>query len=102
MSTSQFVDSMKARGLDKYITKKSIDKGSNGKNSFTLGFTGDINFTETGDDTFLNEFFVMSAGDGVLHLQFVLAVSFLRHPAFHGIGQSPEAVVLKLCFSRRI
>ena len=34
--------------LDKYITKKSIDKGSNGKSSFTLGFTGDINFTETG------------------------------------------------------
>ena len=34
--------------VDKYETKLSRDMGNNGKDSFVLGFTGDINFTETG------------------------------------------------------
>ena len=33
---------------DKAVTRRSKDLGSNGKESFVLGFTGDINFTETG------------------------------------------------------
>ncbi|MBR0113130.1 MAG: CapA family protein [Clostridia bacterium] len=33
---------------DKYGTMVSRDMGDNGKETFTLGFTGDINFTETG------------------------------------------------------
>lgn len=33
---------------DKFSTGESIDKGNNGKDYFELGFTGDINFTETG------------------------------------------------------
>ena len=34
--------------LDKYGTMTSRDMGDNGTDTFTLGFTGDINFTETG------------------------------------------------------
>ena len=34
--------------IDKYVTLESRDLGNNGKDEFTLGFTGDINFTETG------------------------------------------------------
>lgn len=34
--------------IDKFSTGESIDKGDNGKEFFELGFTGDINFTETG------------------------------------------------------
>ena len=34
--------------VDKYITGESIDMGCNGKDSFVLGFTGDINFTPNG------------------------------------------------------
>lgn len=34
--------------VDKYSTFESKDMGSNGSDSFTVGFTGDINFTETG------------------------------------------------------
>ncbi len=34
--------------MDKALTHESRDMGSNGKDSFVLGFTGDINFTETG------------------------------------------------------
>ncbi len=34
--------------IDKYITLASKDLGNNGKDEFTLGFTGDINFTVTG------------------------------------------------------
>ncbi|MCR5523043.1 MAG: CapA family protein [Clostridia bacterium] len=30
---------------DKFVTKTAKDMGNNGKDSFTLGFTGDINFT---------------------------------------------------------
>ena len=33
---------------DKYGSMKSRDMGDNGKDTFTLGFTGDVNFTETG------------------------------------------------------
>ncbi len=33
---------------DKFSTGESIDKGNNGKDYFELGFTGDVNFTETG------------------------------------------------------
>ena len=34
--------------MDALGTGESIDKGNNGKDYFELGFTGDINFTETG------------------------------------------------------
>lgn len=34
--------------FDKYITLESKDLGNNGKDEFVLGFTGDINFAETG------------------------------------------------------
>ncbi|MBR4452196.1 MAG: CapA family protein [Clostridia bacterium] len=33
---------------DKFVTRQSKDMGNNGKDSFVLGFTGDINFTESG------------------------------------------------------
>ncbi len=33
---------------DKFITHSSIDMGDNGKDFFELGFTGDINFTNSG------------------------------------------------------
>ncbi len=33
---------------DKFITHGSIDMGNNGRNYFELGFTGDINFTNSG------------------------------------------------------
>lgn len=34
--------------LDVFETGESVDKGNNGKESFVLGFTGDINFTYSG------------------------------------------------------
>ena len=34
--------------IDKYEIKRCKDLGTNGKSSFTIGFTGDINFTESG------------------------------------------------------
>lgn len=34
--------------IDKYELKRCKNLGNNGKSSFTIGFTGDINFTQTG------------------------------------------------------